>query len=136
MQHTTEDQFNVQWDVLSDSHNGLPLDPLSEFEHSEPAILPSHSYLSDSSHIEIDLDISDKQQPFSNDTSLNGDSMSEQSNSSVLYDQAHHPQQQRQQPPPPPPLDGRIRVSEPRKETEQQSTFISYLVQSNVSMDE
>lgn len=44
MQHTTEDQFNVQWDVLSDSHHNVPLlDPLSEFDHNEPAILPSQS---------------------------------------------------------------------------------------------
>lgn len=44
MQHTTEDQFNVQWDVLSDSHhNGPLLDPLSEFDHNEPAVLPSQS---------------------------------------------------------------------------------------------
>jgi hypothetical protein len=44
MQHTTEDQFNVQWDVLSDSHHNAPLlDPLSEFDHNEPAILPSQS---------------------------------------------------------------------------------------------
>lgn len=44
MQHTTEDQFNVQWDVLSDSHHNAPLlDSLSEFDHNEPAILPSQS---------------------------------------------------------------------------------------------
>lgn len=40
---TTEDQFNVQWDVLSDSHHGPLLDPLSEFDHNEPAILSSQS---------------------------------------------------------------------------------------------
>ncbi|CEP07822.1 hypothetical protein [Parasitella parasitica] len=133
MQHTTEDQFNVQWDVLSDSHNGLPLDPLSELGHNEPAILPSQSYLSDSSHIEIDLDISDKQKTFSSDTSLHEDSMSEQSNSSAFYNQTHYSQQQQRQQPSPSPqfLNHKINVSEPRKETEQQSTFISYLVQSN-----
>lgn len=40
---TTEDQFNVQWDVLSDSHHGQLLDPLNELDHNEPAILPSQS---------------------------------------------------------------------------------------------
>lgn len=43
MQHTTEDQFNVQWDVLSDSHHGPLLDPLSDFDSNEPAILSSQS---------------------------------------------------------------------------------------------
>lgn len=46
--------------------------------------------------------------------------MSEQSSNSI-----HNEQSQQQ-------LDGIIHVNDPRKEIEQQSTFISYLVQSNV----
>ncbi|KAL9554219.1 hypothetical protein MBANPS3_002926 [Mucor bainieri] len=119
---TTEDQFNVQWDVLSDSHHGQLLDPLSEFDHNEPAILSSQSYLSESSH--MDIDISDKHQTFSNDTSQNGDSMSENS--------IHHEQAAAEEQPSSHALaESKIHVSDPRKETEQQSTFISYLVQSN-----
>lgn len=43
MAHTTEDQFNVQWDVLQSSDNAL-VDPLSDImSNNEPAVLNSQS---------------------------------------------------------------------------------------------
>jgi hypothetical protein len=46
MAHTTDSQFNVQWDVLQNSDNAL-LDPLSDImnnsDNNEPAVLPSRS---------------------------------------------------------------------------------------------
>jgi transposase len=53
MAHTTENQFNVQWDVLqnstSDNNSAALLDPLSDimnndnFQSNEPAVLSSQS---------------------------------------------------------------------------------------------
>ncbi|KAG2237157.1 hypothetical protein INT48_004659 [Thamnidium elegans] len=101
MAQLTDSQFNVQWDILQSSDNGL-LDPLNEMSN-EPAILSSQNCFTESSH--IDIDISDKKSNFSNDSNSS-------SSSSVNIPQII------------------VKVKEPRKETEQQSTFISYLVES------
>lgn len=43
MENTTENQFNVQWDVLQ-GNNAAEIDPLSDIlNDNEPAILTSQS---------------------------------------------------------------------------------------------
>ncbi|KAG2197950.1 hypothetical protein INT47_002977 [Mucor saturninus] len=106
MAHSTEDQFNVQWDVLQASDNAL-LDPLNDNSH-EPAVLDSHNYLAESFH--EDIDISDKVSGFSNDASQH-ESMT--SSTSSLQSEIQ------------------VVVTAPRKETEGQGSFISYLVESH-----
>ncbi|KAI8076431.1 uncharacterized protein B0P05DRAFT_545850 [Gilbertella persicaria] len=107
MSQFSDEQFEVQW---SHSNSTAVLDPLSN--DNESAILSSHSYMSDSSH--VDIDISEQHQVF------NDSSSSSSSNESFT----EHKKQ-------PIVLNKKVFVTDPRKETEQSSTFISYLVQSN-----
>ncbi|KAI7902798.1 uncharacterized protein BX663DRAFT_70320 [Cokeromyces recurvatus] len=106
---TTEsanEQFNVQWDVLHDStenNNTELVNPLSNNNADDPAILTSQNYQFDSSH--FDIDISDKV--------LLQDNNNNNNNNTII-------------------LDKKIQILEPKKEIEeQQNTFISYLVVSN-----
>ncbi|CAO3651883.1 unnamed protein product [Mucor hiemalis] len=116
MENTTENQFNVQWDVLQET-NSAEIDPLSDIlSDNEPAILASQSYFSEASH--MDIDISDKQHSFDNDMSLASSSTSD--SSSAIASQQEQLRANK-----------KVRVDQPRKETEQQSTFISYLVMSD-----
>lgn len=44
MENTTENQFNVQWDVLQGNNSSAEIDPLSDIlNDNEPAILTSQS---------------------------------------------------------------------------------------------
>ncbi|KAI8372290.1 hypothetical protein EDC96DRAFT_64911 [Choanephora cucurbitarum] len=128
MSQLTDEQFEAQWNSVDQLDSPALLDPLNH--DNQPAVLTSHSYISDSSH--VDIDISDDRHYSSNPLFLDEDnthhnnvsSSSSSSSSSSNESITEHKSE-------PIVLNKKVFVTDPRKETEQTSTFITYLVQSN-----
>ncbi|KAI8987387.1 hypothetical protein BDF20DRAFT_910016 [Mycotypha africana] len=150
MAHSTEDQSNIQWDILQASDplashpqlghndNAEILDPLLSdltihYEDSTAAELSAKNTLNGSNLLHVD--ISDKKPPilFDHDT--------QQHESTIQLDSVYHtnnsyPQQEKT-----PihnatnaPLESsskKVYVKDPQKEVEEQSTYVSYLVVSD-----